>query len=315
MSSRSESEPPDEGLSEPRQSHDQVSTLRGDRRWPGVSREDLLGQRAHQRSTGEIEGSVVTAGDGEVSIPELPTLEDDVYLLEPDVTGGRRRRKAVLSSLHALALDTALSAGGDVVWIDAQGHATTHTLASIAPSERALERVHVARAFTTHQHHTLVEQIHRWFRGDVEGPFGSPSTDRPAVLVCPALDALYRAGELNESASKELLVRALAVLKAAARDQNLPVLVTRTRDDDYAAPIEQAAITISLEQTKFGPRFECDALEFETLVYPVDEGIVQTTFAFWREILGTRHPEAASTNVEGNQLTPATPVAPSQGGW
>jgi hypothetical protein len=257
----------------------------------------------------------VTAGDSKVSIPELPALEDDVYLLEPDVTGKRRRRKAVLSSLHALALDTALSAGGDVVWIDAQGHATTHTLASIAPSEQALDRVHVVRAFTTHQHHTLVEQIHRWFRGAVEGPFGSPSTDRPAVLVCPALDALYRAGELNDSTSKELLIRALAVLTAVARDQNLPVLVTRTRDDDYAAPIGQAAISISLEQTKFGPRFQCDALEFETLVYPVDEGIVQTTFAFWREVLGARHPELASTNVEGNQPTPVAPVAPSQGGW
>ncbi|WP_152043513.1 hypothetical protein [Salinigranum salinum] len=315
MSSQMESEPPDEGLSETQRSHEQVSTLRGDRRWPGASREDLLGQRAHQRSTGEIEGSVVTAGDGEVSIPELPTLEDDVYLLEPDVTGGRRRRKAVISSLHALSLDTALSAGGDVVWIDAQGHATTHTLASIAPSERALERVHVARAFTTHQHHTLVEQIHRWFRGAVEGPFGSPSTDRPAVLVCPALDSLYRAGALNESASRELLVRALAVLAAAARDQNLPVLVTRTRNDDYAAPIEQASITISLEQTKFGPRFECDALEFETLVYPVDEGIVQTTFAFWREILGTRHPEVASTSGTETKPTPATTVVPGQGGW
>jgi hypothetical protein len=36
-----------------------------------------------------------------------------------------------------------------------------------------------------------------------------------------------------------------------------------------------------------GPRFVGD--EFETLVYPVDDGAYyQTTFAYWREILETR---------------------------
>jgi hypothetical protein len=250
-----------------------------------------------------------TAGD--VPVPELPTLDDGVYLLEPDARGSRRRRGMVLSSLHALALDAALAAGGDVVWIDAQGHATTHTLARVAPSERALERVHVARAFTTHQHHTLVEQVGRWLRGEHDherpSPFGSPATDRPAVLVCPALDALYRAGEVRESDSQALLTRTLAVLRAAAREHDLPVLVTRTQADDYTAPIEVATTTIGLERTPFGPRFECDALDFETLVYPVVDGIVQTTFAFWREVLSTRHPgiASASERIEQSAATPS----------
>jgi hypothetical protein len=250
---------------------------------------------------------------GGASVPELPSLEDDVYLLEPDVAGSRCRRQAVLRSLHALALDTALSAGGDVVWIDAQGHATTHTLSRVAPSERALDRVHVVRAFTTHQHHTLVEGIGRWLRGGTESPFGSPDTSRPAVLVCPALDALYREGELRDSDSRSLLVRALAVLGAIARDYDIPVLVTRTRDDDYTAPVEQMATAIALEQTTFGPRFECPALEFETLVYPVDDGIVQTTFAFWRDVLGARHPGLQAESESSQPASPAT--ATPGGGW
>jgi len=236
-----------------------------------------------------------------------------VYLLESDVTGPRRRRKAVISSLHALALDTALTAGGDVVWIDAQGHATTHTLSRVAPSERALDRVHVARAFTTHQHHTLAEQVGRWLRGGPEGPFGRPDTNRPAVLVCPALDALYREGELRDSESRPLLVRVLAVIGAIARDHDISVLLTRTRDDDYTAPVDQMATIITLEQTKFGPHFECPDLAFETLVYPVDDGVVQTTFAFWRDVLGARHPDIQADSEIKKPASPA--MATPGGGW
>jgi hypothetical protein len=187
------------------------AALAGDGRWPGPSREELLGQRARHWSTGELGEKVVSMGTGDVSVPELPILEDDVYLLEPDATGSRSRRQTVLGSLHALALDTALSVAGDMIWIDAQGHATTRSLARVAPSERALERVHVARAFTTHQHTTLIDQVGRWLRERTDSPYSSPATDRPAVLVCPSIDALYRAGELSDSESRSLLTRTLAV--------------------------------------------------------------------------------------------------------
>ena len=313
MSPATDSDPPDDGLRDEFRDPGPRETTHSDPRWLGATRDDLLGQRARQRSTEEVEATTVMSTTSDAAVPELPSLEDDVYLLEPDVMGARCRRQAVLSSLHALALDTALSAGGDVVWVDAQGHATTHTLSRIAPSERALDRVHVARAFTTHQHHTLLEAVGRWLRDGPESPFGSPDTSRPAVLVCPAIDALYREGELRDSDSRSLLVRALAVLGAIARDHDIPVLVTRTRDDDYTAPIDQTATTIALEQTEFGPRFECPDLEFETLVYPVDDGIVQTTFAFWREILGTRHP---GMQAESETKQPASPATATPGrGW
>jgi len=276
--------------------------------WPGPTRDDLLGQRARQRSVGELDPPASNPDDGSLSVPELPRLDGDVYLLEPTSPGSRSRRRTVLGNLHALALDTALSAGGDVVWVDAQGHATTHSFTRVAPSERALQRVQVARAFTTHQHHTLIEQVGRWSRGGAISPFGYPETDRPAVLVCPALDALYRAGELREGESKELLTRAVATVTAVAREHDIPVLLTRTRADSFTDPVEAAATTITLERTEFGPQFECEALDFETLVYPGDDGTVQTTFAFWRQVLGTRHPDIAGTGRETTTGPTASPV-------
>lgn len=138
-----------------------------DRRCLGPSREELFGQRAHQRSSPEMDTVIVTDhDDDELSVPEIPELENDVYLLDPDVSDGRSRRRGVLTPLQGLALDTALCRGGDAVWLDAQRHSTTHSLSSVAPSERALERVHVARVFTTHQHHTLLELLGRWMATD-----------------------------------------------------------------------------------------------------------------------------------------------------
>lgn len=281
--------------------------VRGGARGVGPTRDELLGQRARQRSSGSIADAVFAGdGDGPVAVPEMPTLEEGVYLLEPETDGSRSRRETVLTPLQGLALDTALSAGGDVVWVDAQGHASSHTLSSVVPSERALERVHVARAFTTHQHHSLVDQVGRWLRGEPAGPFGTPATDRPAVLVCPAVDALYRGGELPARDAKRQLTHAVAQLSAVARDEGMPVVLTRTRADAFADPVAQASTTISVERTKFGPRFACPTLDFETLVYP-GEGTVQTTLAFWRQVLTERHPAAATADTQASEPITAGP--------
>ncbi|MFW5935250.1 MAG: hypothetical protein ACOCQL_05315, partial [Halolamina sp.] len=285
-------------------------------RWPGPSREELPGQRARHRSGGEVDdAATTTAGDDGLALPELPTLEDTLYLLEPDAGTPRLRRNAVLGPLHALALDTALSSGGDVVWIDAGGHATTHAFARVAPAGRALERVHVARAFTTHQHATLVAQVGRWLADDTDGdsPFGAPATDHPAVVVAPALDALYREGELRDADARRFLTRSLATLAGVAREHDIPVVLTRRRADAYAAPVEAAATTIALEETRFGPRFECDDLDFETLVYRVGEGIHQTTITYWAAILRARHPAVASGDAVGERGSAATTPTPTIG--
>jgi len=67
----------------------------------------------------------------------LPALGDGITLL--DVEGGRG-----VPILQSLVLDHLLLHDGPAFWVDANGHATTTTLAQIAPSQRLLNRIHVA---------------------------------------------------------------------------------------------------------------------------------------------------------------------------
>jgi len=76
-------------------------------------------------------------------------LDDGITLL--DVEGGRG-----VPILQSLVLDHLLLNDGPAFWVDANGHATTATLAQISPSQRLLDRIHVARGFTAYQHYGAV---------------------------------------------------------------------------------------------------------------------------------------------------------------
>jgi len=62
----------------------------------------------------------------------LPQLDDGIMLL--DVEGGRD-----VPILQSLVLDHLLLHDGSAFWVDANGHATTTTLAQIVPSQRLLD--------------------------------------------------------------------------------------------------------------------------------------------------------------------------------
>ena len=66
----------------------------------------------------------------------LPSLEKGITLL--DVKGSRG-----VPILQSLVFDHLLLHDGPAFWVDANGRATT-TLAQIAPSQRLLDRIHVA---------------------------------------------------------------------------------------------------------------------------------------------------------------------------
>lgn len=243
----------------------------------------------------------------------LPSLEAGMTLL--DIDGGRG-----VPFVHSLVLDHLLLSDGPAFWIDARGYATTTTLARLAPSQRLLARIHVARGFTAYQHYgalcdlpTAVNQYvtHAATSDSVEAqrdraltrpdrdPDTSPQT--PALIVAPALDAQYRADDtLSGKHAETLQARALARLSQYAHGYDIPVLITRTQDDEFTTALESAtAHHLRCEQTSLGPRFVCE--EFETLVYPVGDGAYyQTTFAYWRQLLSTR---ADQVGLE--------PVAPS----
>ena len=81
----------------------------------------------------------------------LPQLDDGITLL--DVEGDRG-----VPILQSLVLDHLLLHDGHAFWVDANGHATT-TLAQTAPSQRLLDRIHVARGFTEYKHYGAVSEL------------------------------------------------------------------------------------------------------------------------------------------------------------
>jgi len=243
----------------------------------------------------------------------LPSLGDGITLL--DVERGRG-----VPILQSLVLDHLLLHDGPAFWIDANGHATTTTLAQIAPSQRLLNRIHVARGFTAYQHYgavcdlpTAVNKSIRTSTADT-GAAGrrAPSRDEdtsphtPVLIVAPAVDAQYRTDDtLGETHAKTLQARALARLATYADGYDIPVLVTRNERNEFTEPVTTVADHhLECEQTRMGPRVVGE--DFETLVYPVDNGAYyQTTFAYWRQLIAAH---ATQVGVEPTTPSPSTPT-------
>jgi hypothetical protein len=243
----------------------------------------------------------------------LPSLDDGITLL--DVEGSRG-----VPILQSLVLDRLLLHDGPAFWVDANGHATTTTLAQIAPSQRLLNRIHVARGFTAYQHYGAICDLPTAVNQSIQAATADtgatdrrePSRDEdtsphtPALIVAPAVDAQYRSDDtLGESHAKTLQARTLARLATYADGYDIPVLVTRAKHDDFTAPVATAADHhLECEQTRMGPRVVGE--DFETLVYPVDDsGYYQTTFAYWRQLLAAR---ATQVGVEPTTPAPSTPT-------
>lgn len=241
----------------------------------------------------------------------LPSLENGITLLDVDGSRG-------VPILQSLVLDHLLMHDGPAFWVDANGHATTTTLAQIAPSQRLVDRIHVARGFTAYQHYGAVDELSMAVNQSIQHSAGTsqlggqraPGRDddssqhTPSLIVAPAVDAQYRADDtLGEAHAETLQARTLARLATYADGYDIPVLVTRSTQSEFTAPVAMAADQhLECKQTRMGPRFVGD--DFETLVYPVDDGAYyQTTFAYWQQLLGARakqvglEPTAPSTET------------------
>jgi hypothetical protein len=86
---------------------------------------------------------------------------------------------------------------------------------------------------------------------------------------------------------------------------NAAVLVTHHGDPESDPLGELVATNVPealwCEQTKFGPRFESNS--FETLVYPDATGM-QTTLAFWCDVLRSRATAAGATTEPTTTVSP-----------
>ncbi|MDT3437835.1 hypothetical protein KZ498_23700 [Haloarcula sp. 1CSR25-25] len=250
----------------------------------------------------------------------LPSLDDGVTLLDVD---GRHVRV-----LQSLVLDHMLMNSGPAYWVDALGYAMTTSLARLAPSQRLLNRIHVARGFTAYQHYSLLDHLPTavsqhvqaaatmseadvWQSGggDCRHTEGEASeTLTPALIVAPAVDVLYRKEDsLEREQAATLQTRAVTLLRKYADGFDAPVIVTRTQQSDFTAPVETIADNhLRCEITDLGPRFVGD--EFETKLYPLEDGFYQTTLAYWRDILESRIKQV------GLSSTPEGPPQPADTG-
>ncbi|WP_276258965.1 hypothetical protein [Haloglomus litoreum] len=206
-------------------------------------------------------------------VPSLPRLDPGVTLLETETHA--------VGPIDSLVLDHLLGQDGTAVWVDSHDHATTQQLARLAPSRRLLERVRVARGFTPFQHYELVDRL-----GAEIGP-------ETALVVVPWADAPYRDDSLGRGDTASMMRGVADRLTTLADRASVPVLVTLKKTDSVTEPFDALSTRDLLyEATDLGPRFVGDS--FETLVYPVDNGGVQTTLAFWERVLQRRHALAES---------------------
>lgn len=229
---------------------------------------------------------------------DLPELEPGVTLL--DVEG-----ELGVTPMQAVVIDRLLTTSGQAFWVDGGGREAKSTrLRELAPHTGHLDRIQVARSFTAYQHTSLIDRL----SAQVE----AMTQESPALVVATGVDLCYREDDLEGQRAQTFLLRQLAVLSRIAREQGVPVLVTRVRNDEFSAPIANAARThLRCEATQFGPRFvDVDAEESETLVYHTDDGYLQTTIAFWREILEHRAQMADPTAA-----TSPGPAVAQTPGW
>lgn len=231
----------------------------------------------------------------------LPSLSPGLTLFEADTDDGRP-----LTELQSVVIDHLLTADGPAFWVDAQGYATSSAFRQLAPSDRLLDRVAVARAFTAYQHFDALCGVKDAVQARIRAVAAADSLRRrradrqhrsahdtdeaphaPSLVVAPAVDSLYRAASLAQEPARSLLGRALARLRSFADGYDIPVVVTVTDDDRFADTVRHAADhDLTCRRTEYGPRFTGD--DFETLLYPVGDGWYQTTLAFWQRCLRNR---------------------------
>lgn len=197
---------------------------------------------------------------------ELPTLDERIHLLSAN-----KRPKEVLQSL---IIDHLLGQGAPsrAIWIDSHDNSSTNPLAKLTPNQRLLNRIEVARGFTAHQHYALLEDLEMQVTSDTE------------LIVIPEFDWFYRNDDLYKNESERMVSEGIALVEDLQERTDVPVLLTAIKRDRISEAIyETVGGRLLCQFTSQGPRFSGEG--FETYVYPVENGLLQTTIAYWNQLL------------------------------
>ena len=227
-----------------------------------------------------------TRTDGTQLTAELPDLDPGIVLVDIEADLG-------VTPVQALLVDRLLADDGNAYWVDTAGTDPTTRLRELAPNQRYLDRVQVARGFTVYQQTSLIDRL-----------CGRLSGTDPTVVLATGVDRLYRDDDVPADRADRLFVRSIAALARVARIHEIPVVVTRAKEDAFSQPLVNAAgRQLRCQTTLFGPRFEGVDDDTETLVYHTNDGWMQTTLAYWQEVLSHR----ARVHEETRETTPMTP--------
>lgn len=176
-------------------------------------------------------------------------------------------------ALHEIALQTVRGTDGLAYWVDVGNTASTYALSDLAPDERLLDRIRIARAFTAYQHYALVERV------------VNSVSPRTGCLVVPNVAASYRHEDVPDYDAEPLFESVVRALAHLAETLDLPVVATGAGPDDglSATLAGYAHRELECEETTEGYRFEGE--DFETDVYWTDS-YWQTTLPYWVDLLG-----------------------------
>ncbi len=135
------------------------------------------------------------------------------------------------SVLHQITAQKTSKHGYKALWIDTENHGSSYQLAAAGNTD-ILEKVEIARAFTTYQHYTLVQRIEDYIENDTE------------LVLLPSIDGLYETGQLSEEESRELLKQSLNHLNKLGKNKDLEIAVTLSRagKGEFHGLVEQKAV-------------------------------------------------------------------------
>ena len=213
-------------------------------------------------------------------------FEPGLTLLEVPSARSTILHRLVGARLTEAATERNAETNATAYWIDARNTAATQVLYDCVPSDRPLESLRIARAFTAYQHHSLVRRSTQR---------AGPETD---LIVAPNVASLYYDADLPEWEREDLLAAALETLAELGRVLDCPVVATSADDDRAATISEYAAATIECVRTREGLTFERsdgEAIERESGTgASIDETAGywhetywQTTIPYWVDLYGS----------------------------
>lgn len=191
---------------------------------------------------------------------QTPPLDPGlVYVDQPD---GRGALSRIVRDADA----------AETLWIDAGGAGSTYGLTADG-DRHALRGLRIARAFTAHQHHTLVRRAL------------DAASGRTDLVVAPNVAALYEAADGPDAETDRLYEATCSLLAALAGSLDVPVLVSAPAagDDVQDALRERADSEWTCRDTDLG--YAVDAPGFTPPGYWRD-GWWQTTIPYWVDCCG-----------------------------